>query len=121
MLGTAATSVAVVSVAAVGLMMLSGRIDVRRAATVIVGCFVIFGAASIASGIQSAAGGGPASYAAPAIPSAAWSEPPIAPSVEPWLPAQGAPLQASPPPPAQVPPPGPYNGDPFAGAAVPGR
>lgn len=119
MLGTAATSVAVVSVAAVGLMMLSGRIDVRRAATVIVGCFVIFGAAGIAGGIQSAAGGGPSSYAAPAIPSSAWSQPATGPSVEPWLPAQALPAQASPPRPA--PAPGPYNGDPFAGAAVPSR
>lgn len=55
LLGTVATVVAVIAVAAVGFMMLTGRINWRYGATVIVGCFVLFGAASIVAGIQSTA------------------------------------------------------------------
>lgn len=55
LLGTAATTVAVMAVAAVGFMMLTGRVNWRYGATVIVGCFVLFGAASIVGGIQSVA------------------------------------------------------------------
>ena len=51
LLGTAATTVAVIAVAAVGFMMLTGRIDWRRGAVVIVGCFIVFGAATIVAGI----------------------------------------------------------------------
>lgn len=58
LLGTVATTVAVIAVAAVGFMMLTGRIDWRRGAVVIVGCFVVFGAASIVAGIRAAAVGG---------------------------------------------------------------
>jgi type IV secretory pathway VirB2 component (pilin) len=43
-------------VAVVGFMMLSGRLNWRYGATVIVGCFVLFGAATIVGGIRSAAG-----------------------------------------------------------------
>ena len=56
LLGNVATAVAVMAVAAVGFMMLTGRLNWRFGATVIVGCFVLFGAASIVSGIQAAAG-----------------------------------------------------------------
>ncbi|MGZ8332081.1 MAG: TrbC/VirB2 family protein, partial [Allosphingosinicella sp.] len=63
LLGTVATTVAVICVATVGLMMLSGRMDLRRGATVVVGCFILFGASSIAAGIQSVAGGAPAPLA----------------------------------------------------------
>ena len=58
LLGNVATAVAVMAVAAVGFMMLSGRLNWRFGATVIVGCFVLFGAGAIVSGIQSAAVGG---------------------------------------------------------------
>jgi type IV secretion system protein VirB2 len=57
LLGTVATVVAVIAVAVVGLMMLTGRMNWRYGATVILGCFILFGAASIVAGIQSAAGG----------------------------------------------------------------
>ena len=56
MLGSVATAVAVMAVAAVGFMMLTGRMNWRFGATVIIGCFILFGAASIVGGIQSAAG-----------------------------------------------------------------
>ncbi len=57
LLGNVATALAVLAVGATGLMMLTGRIDWRRGATVILGCFIIFGAASIVAGIQSVSGG----------------------------------------------------------------
>ncbi|RYE71539.1 MAG: type VI secretion protein [Oxalobacteraceae bacterium] len=57
LLGTVATTVAVIAIAAVGFMMLTGRMNWRHGAIVIVGCFILFGAASIVGGIQAAAGG----------------------------------------------------------------
>lgn len=98
LLGTVATTVAVICVATVGLMMLSGRIDLRRGASVVLGCFILFGASSIAAGIRSVAAGD----FAPAQMSA---------QVEPWLPPPPPPPQAQPAVPA----------DPYAGAAVPTR
>lgn len=59
LLGTVATVVAIIAVASVGLLMLTGRINWRYGATVILGCFILFGAASIVGGIQSAASVGP--------------------------------------------------------------
>ena len=56
LLGNVATVVAVMAVAAVGFMMLTGRMNWRYGATVIVGCFILFGATTIVSGIRSAAG-----------------------------------------------------------------
>ncbi len=58
LLGNVATAVAVIAVGATGLMMLTGRIDWRRGATVILGCFIVFGAAAIVAGIRSVAAGG---------------------------------------------------------------
>jgi type IV secretion system protein VirB2 len=55
LLGTVATVAAVIAVAAVGFMMLTGRINWRHGAIVVVGCFVLFGAASIVAGIRAAA------------------------------------------------------------------
>jgi type IV secretion system protein VirB2 len=55
LLGNVATTVAVIAVAMIGFMMLTGRLNWRFGATVIVGCFVLFGASAIVSGIQSAA------------------------------------------------------------------
>jgi len=56
LLGEVASGVAVIAVAVVGFLMLTGRINWRYGATVIVGCFVLFGAATIVGGIRSAAG-----------------------------------------------------------------
>jgi type IV secretion system protein VirB2 len=57
MLGNLATTAAVIAVAAVGFLMLTGRIDWRRGLTVVVGCFVIFGAAAIVAGLRAVASG----------------------------------------------------------------
>jgi type IV secretion system protein VirB2 len=58
LLGNVATALAVIAVGATGLMMLTGRIDWRRGATVILGCFIVFGAAAIVAGVRSIAAGG---------------------------------------------------------------
>jgi type IV secretion system protein VirB2 len=55
LLGTIATVVAVIAVAAVGFMMLTGRVNWRYGVTVILGCFILFGASSIVAGIHSTA------------------------------------------------------------------
>ena len=57
LLGTVATVAAVIAIASVGFMMLTGRMDWRRGAIVILGCFILFGAASIVAGIRASAGG----------------------------------------------------------------
>jgi poly(3-hydroxybutyrate) depolymerase len=44
------------AVAAIGFMMLTGRMNWRFGATVIIGVFILFGATTIVAGIQSAAG-----------------------------------------------------------------
>jgi type IV secretion system protein VirB2 len=55
LLGTVATVVAVIAIACVGFGMLTGRINWRHGAVVILGCFILFGAVSIVAGIRSAA------------------------------------------------------------------
>lgn len=100
LLGTLATVVAIIAIASVGILMLTGRVDVRRAAQVIFGCFIIFGASTIAGGIMTAVNGsGEDAGLAQATPL-----PP------PQLPAPPAAPQASN---------SPY--DPYAGAALPRR
>jgi len=92
-LGTIATTVAIIAVAWVGLLMLLGRFEVRRGMTVVAGCFVLFGASAIVGGIRGAVDG-------PDVATAS-----VPPAVAP---------------PPQVPPPR-RNADPYAGASVPGR
>lgn len=58
LLGNLATTAAVIAVAAVGFMMLTGRMNWRFGATVILGTFVLFGAASIVAGIRAVASAG---------------------------------------------------------------
>lgn len=55
LLGTVATVVAVIAVACVGFLMLTGRMNWRYGGVVILGCFILFGAVSIVAGIQSTA------------------------------------------------------------------
>ena len=55
LLGTVATAAAIIAVAVVGFLMLTGRMNWRYGATVILGCFILFGAASIVGGIRSSA------------------------------------------------------------------
>lgn len=97
--GTPATLVATIAIACVGFLMLQGRLPLRRGMTVVLGCFVIFGASAIADGLLrlgDAAGGSDRGTIAPMI--AASPSPPL------------------PPVPAQ-----PQVYDPYAGASVPVR
>ena len=96
--GSVATTVAVLAIAGIGFSMLAGRIAFRRGASIILGCFLIFGAASIANGIIAATHGDPA-------PSTAAAAPP---------PPSYPPASAKPPN-----GPGSPGYDPYAGAAVP--
>jgi type IV secretory pathway VirB2 component (pilin) len=56
--GPLATSIAVIAIGWLGFLMLQGRMDPRKALSVVVGCFLIFGARLIADGVLS-----PSSYA----------------------------------------------------------
>jgi type IV secretion system protein VirB2 len=82
--GPVAGVIAVVAVAGVGLMLLTGRIAVRRGAAVILGCFLVFGARSIAAGLVGGGGEVPGSArfdaeAPSALPTAASSPQPYDP------------------------------------------
>jgi type IV secretion system protein VirB2 len=57
LLGRLATTAAVIAVALIGYLMLTGRFEWRRGLVVLVGIFVIFGAVTIVAGIRSLAGG----------------------------------------------------------------
>ena len=97
LLGTVATSIAVIAIAAIGFGMLTGRVNIRHGATVILGCFILFGASTIVNGLR---------YAASGVGD--YDPPPVVVAAPP------------PPPPPHVQPsktPAPY--DPYAGASVP--
>jgi len=96
LLGTVATSIAVIAIAAIGFGMLTGRVNIRHGATVILGCFILFGASAIVSGLRYAASGA-GDYAPP--PVVVVAPPPAQPRARPT----GVPA--------------PY--DPYAGASVP--
>jgi len=57
LLGSVATAVAVIAVASVGLLMLTGRMNWRFGATVVLGLFILFGSAAIVGGIKGVAEG----------------------------------------------------------------
>lgn len=46
-LGTVAMVIAIIAVAAIGMLMLTGRFELRRGIVVILGCFILFGARGI--------------------------------------------------------------------------
>ena len=94
LLGSAATSVAILAVAILGIGMLWGRFELRGAARVVLGAFFLFGAPLVAYQITASARGGEAD----------------APDIVP----QSAPLPPAPPIPKNAP-----VQDPYAGAAVP--
>jgi type IV secretion system protein VirB2 len=53
--GPLATTIAIIAIAWVGFAMLSGHVDIRRGLSVILGCFMLFGARYVAEGLLSAA------------------------------------------------------------------
>jgi TrbC/VIRB2 pilin len=50
--GPVVTTIAIIAIASVGFATLNGRMDLRRGATVLLGCFVLFGAQGIAVGLM---------------------------------------------------------------------
>ena len=100
LLGTTATVVATIAVAAVGFMMFTGRIDWRLGARTILGCFLLFGASTIAAGLLTVAQHSRGDYAATSV------DMPIGPSPTVTAPVAAAPSKSDP-------------FDPYAGAAVP--
>jgi len=99
LLGTVATSIAVIAIAAIGFGMLTGRVNIRHGATVVLGCFILFGASAIVNGLRYAASGVGGDTAPPVVVVA--PPPPPPPNVQ----SSGVPA--------------PY--DPYAGASVPIR
>lgn len=55
--GPLATTIAIIAIAWVGLAMLSGRIEIRRGFSVVLGCFLLFGAKGIADGLRASTPG----------------------------------------------------------------
>lgn len=53
--GPLATAIAAIAIASIGLALMSGRIDLRRGLSVLIGCFLLFGARGLADGLRSAA------------------------------------------------------------------
>ena len=89
LLGSISTGAAVLAVAAIGLLMLSGRIPVRRGATVVIGCFVLFSAATMADGLVNGMARSDAEPVAPPVaPQASYT--PAAPKPVPYDPYAGA-------------------------------
>ncbi|QNO26376.1 TrbC/VirB2 family protein [Sphingopyxis sp. OPL5] len=77
--GSISLVAATIAVAGIGFGMLAGRVHLRRGATVILGCFILFAAPSLANGfVQWANGGGDA------VPQAAMAPPlPLTPAPPP--------------------------------------
>jgi type IV secretory pathway VirB2 component (pilin) len=98
LLGTVATSIAVIAIAAIGFGMLTGRVNIRHGATVVLGCFILFGASTIVDGLR---------YAADGV--GGYDPPPVVVAAPPPTQSRAQPAGA----------PAPY--DPYAGASVPMR
>ena len=90
--GTLGTVIAILAVTGTGFAILQGRLAVRNGIRVVLGCFILFGAPSIARGLSDLA-----------------------------VPAKPAPAEtySSPPPPVITPTAPQPNRDPYAGASVP--
>jgi type IV secretory pathway VirB2 component (pilin) len=52
--GPLATAIAVIAIAWIGFAMLSGHVDIRRGLSVLLGCFLLFGAKGIIEGLRPA-------------------------------------------------------------------
>ena len=87
------TALAALAIAGIGLTMLSGRVSARKGIRVIAGCFILFGAQTIAQGLVGLA----------------WDTDQSQHSINPPEPLPTMPL----------PKPSPQNPDPYAGASVP--
>lgn len=86
--GRVATMCAVIAVAWIGMLAMTGRVALRRGVQVIVGCFVLFGAPAIVAGLESAVGGNDRAEVAMQTPPG--PPPPILPQVPAYDPSAGA-------------------------------
>jgi type IV secretion system protein VirB2 len=93
LVGNLATTIAVIAIAAFGLLLLSGHVPKKRGAQLILGCFMIFGATSIASGLMNVLSDRSSPLPQPtSIPVAVTAPPPPPPPLEPYDPYAGAAL-----------------------------
>ncbi|MAF61137.1 MAG: hypothetical protein CL680_06710 [Blastomonas sp.] len=67
LLGPMATSLAIVAVGMVGMGLMTGRLDLRRGALTIFGCFILFGAPNIVEGMLVASAGRATGFDAPQL------------------------------------------------------
>jgi type IV secretory pathway VirB2 component (pilin) len=74
--GPLATAIAVIAIASIGIALMSGRVDVRRGLSVLIGCFLLFGARGLADGLRSAVTEREQYTRANAPPSPVFSKPP---------------------------------------------
>lgn len=51
LLGSIASTIAILATAIVGLLMLNGRVPLRRGASIVIGCFILFSADTIVEGL----------------------------------------------------------------------
>lgn len=88
LIGNLAAVVAIIAVACFGLMLMSGRVSTRSGAQLIFGCFILFGASSIAAGIMGVLGSsepqGPPPAPVAAAPSVPVAQPPTSHLYDPY-------------------------------------
>lgn len=94
LLGSLATTISILAIAAVGMLMLTGHVPARRGGRTVLGCFILFGAGAIAHGLLDAA-------------TFVTSPAPVTISIPPYE--------------APTPVPAPAPSDPYEGAAIPVR
>lgn len=82
--GPLATAVAIVAVTLLAALLISGRVPSRRAAEVLVGIFVVFGAATVADGIVGGSSEKPQPSVLPSEPIAVLVRPPAAAAYDPY-------------------------------------
>jgi type IV secretory pathway VirB2 component (pilin) len=85
LLGSIGTAIAVLAIAGLGFALMAGRLHARRAAILIIGCFVLVGAPTIARGLISFATSGPGRGEQAETP-----PPPVASTPPPFDPYAGA-------------------------------
>lgn len=90
--GSIAEGAGTIAIAAVGFAMLAGRIDLRRGANVIIGCFILFAAPAMARTFMQWAGAGEADRTAAYEPASLPTTPSGPPVAQPFDPYAGASL-----------------------------
>ena len=84
LLGSVAVSLCVIAIAFVGLRMMTGHLAVRDGLRVVVACFVLLGASTIAAGLQRAAGELSPQESPAAMPVQETAPEPLSPATDPF-------------------------------------